>query len=167
MSKPAKPRYPRWIALALDRHLAAIERTYQITIPTEDPLGCGNWGCVLPTSDERLVLKITRDPTEGPMMAMFRRLQQSQVAEVQDGVAAVLDVRRVTVTYRGRPDISAFTVLRENIRPLDYNGTELHRGISLLLDVIRDAAIRRSFSRDRDRARPRMVPARTRPRRGR
>jgi hypothetical protein len=36
----------------------------------ENILGCGYWGCVLPTADKRFVLKLTLDSTEGPHVAM-------------------------------------------------------------------------------------------------
>jgi hypothetical protein len=40
----------------------------QWSIDTE-PLGNGSWGVVWPLADERFILKVTADPTEGPIIA--------------------------------------------------------------------------------------------------
>lgn len=34
-----------------------------------EPLGAGSWGVVWPLADERFILKVTADPTEGPVVA--------------------------------------------------------------------------------------------------
>lgn len=40
------------------------------TISSEDFLGCGHWGCVYPLDiDPRFVVKLSLDPTEGPLVA--------------------------------------------------------------------------------------------------
>lgn len=37
--------------------------------PSTEPLGTGSWGVVYPLADEKFVLKVTADPTEGPIVA--------------------------------------------------------------------------------------------------
>ena len=37
--------------------------------PRTEPLGAGSWGVVYPTHDQRFIVKVTSDPTEGPIVA--------------------------------------------------------------------------------------------------
>lgn len=61
-------------------------------------LGCGYWGCVF-GSEEPWVVKVTRDPTEGPMWAFIREMYDEH-GPMMAGFLRVDDVLRL------RPDVA-------------------------------------------------------------
>jgi len=80
-------------------------------------LGCGHYGCAFAFKSGRWVLKITRDPTEGPMQAMVGKRQ-----EVGDygfeGFAIVRGVFRLepNISFRGKT-WPVYAIVREEVTP--------------------------------------------------
>lgn len=68
-------------------------------------LGCGHYGCVMPTSDPEVVCKITSDPTEAVFIAAAMTL-----GEPPEGIVRYHGVYELGEAYRGRP---TFVLWRE------------------------------------------------------
>jgi len=69
--RPAIQKYEEQIQKLTSRVVAetlGLEREEQWSADVE-PLGAGSWGVVYPLVDERFVLKVTSDPTEGPIIS--------------------------------------------------------------------------------------------------
>lgn len=87
-------------------------------LPTEeDVYGCGSWGCAWPTNYDRWTLKITADPTEGPINQLV--LEDKNLRE-SPGIAYILGVWELSErVWKGKYPV--YVILRENIQPLGYN----------------------------------------------
>lgn len=72
------------------------------------PLGCGVYGCVMPTSDDRVVFKITSDPDEAGFVAAALGEPDQPAGVVTYYAVAELEQRR-----RGRP---VYAIWREAAR---------------------------------------------------
>ncbi len=109
----APPRVRVWVRRVLEIK-PAIERAIQA--PIGRLLGCGYWGCVF-DSTPPWVVKLTIDPTEGPIWYRIQR-----VFEQQGGGDGLVRVRtlvdlRPGVTYGGRRR-RLFAIVREAIDPI-------------------------------------------------
>jgi hypothetical protein len=111
-------RQKQWIKDLLAKR-AAVERA--IGLPLGEQLGCGHFGCVF-RSREPWVVKLSIDPTEGPIWQVIINL-----AEQEDygaaGFARILDVVRLRpdVTYGGRRR-RLYAVIHEDTPPV-YQGS--------------------------------------------
>lgn len=72
---------------------------------TLTPYGCGHYGCVYPTQNPEIVLKVTTDPTE----VAFVQIAQS-IGDFPDGIVRYYRIEATTQAYRGRP---AYLIWRE------------------------------------------------------
>lgn len=125
MSIPkAEPEYPegkkapKWLRRVFEAgYLPRIERSMQLKILRM--IDCGFWGCVFTTSDPRWVVKISSDPTEGPMQAEIgKRQQEGQYG--YDGFAFVQSVARLSKKIKKqRKEVDVFVIVREEVEPLD------------------------------------------------
>jgi len=116
-------------------------------LPTrENSLGCGSWGCAWMSGDPRYVIKISRDPTEGPTVAAIQHF----VGNRQDsypGLAIIKAVWRLPekMVYGGKSR-DVYAVVREAVQPLDYLG---YRGRSNSDDyIIRETSLGLTHLRD-------------------
>lgn len=68
--KPVVKKYAEKIARLAQQTVAKVTGVDkpQWSFDTE-PLGAGSWGVVWPLTDKRFILKVTADPTEGPVVA--------------------------------------------------------------------------------------------------
>ncbi len=90
-------------------------------MPTrENSLGCGSWGCAWMSGDPRYVVKISRDPTEGPTVAAIQNFVGSR-PDSYPGLAIIKAVWRLPeqMVFRGKP-WDVYAVVREVVRPYDY-----------------------------------------------
>lgn len=75
-------RIPRNMRPLIEKYASAISKLASRTIhavtgeplieqwtPATKPLGAGSWGVVYPTVDPRFIVKVTADPTEGPIVS--------------------------------------------------------------------------------------------------
>ena len=85
--------------------------------PLGDLLGCAHFGCVF-QSDGEWVVKITRDPTEGPMWSFIKGWVE-ETPWGGDGVAQVKKVVRITpdITMRGKT-WPVYAIVREEMMPV-------------------------------------------------
>lgn len=106
--------------------------------------GCGHYGCAYAVKERgrkepRYVVKITRDPTEGPMQAAIARRQKNGDYGFADGFAIVRGVYRIgdDVQHMGKM-WPVYAVVREEVKPVNgfgvsiadvyppINGSQLH-----------------------------------------
>lgn len=72
-----------------------------------DVLGCGHYGCVLPTDKPGVVLKVTSDPTEASFVSV---LLTKYPQYPPDGLVRYYGMKRLPEPYRGR---TTFAIWRE------------------------------------------------------
>ena len=94
-----------------------------------EELGCGHYGCVIPTRRDDIVFKLTSDPTEGEF------IQLAQPLGWPEGIVRYDALIALTFTYRRRP---VFALWREAA----YNVGKLHPGYNY---DRRDWKIRKRF----------------------
>lgn len=66
-------------------------------------LGCGSYGCVMPTSDPAVVIKVTSDMTEAAFVAASMTLGPPAGAWEDAGIVRYYAVYRLPGTHKGRP----------------------------------------------------------------
>jgi len=81
----------------------SIQPDWRPTILT--PYGCGHYGCVYPTQNPEIVLKVTTDPTEAAFV------QIAQTLGFPDGIVKYYRIEATAATYRGR---TAYLIWRES-----------------------------------------------------
>lgn len=103
--------YWRKIEKACAQSLSTKAKGFLPPRPDDEVLGCGFWGCVIPTADERFVLKLTMDATEGPHVAIAMSRFQ-----LDPGIAYFRRLWQLPGRYwtdeQGRSRI--YVILREN-----------------------------------------------------
>ena len=105
---------PAWIDALLQKR-SAIEET--LGLPLGNMFACGEFGCAFDTTDPWAV-KITRDPTEGPIWAEIADFHQSSPADAA-GAARVRDVVRLKPDIRWKlKKYPVYAVVREEILPV-------------------------------------------------
>jgi hypothetical protein len=121
-------KLPKWLR---DLDKPAIERA--VGMPLGAVLGCGHWGCVI-ASTPPWVIKLTRDPTEGPIWAKIVGWTREQDERTNglgtEGVVRVKDIVRLRpdVQFRGKT-FPLHAIVREEAIPLLGGGAGL--GMSL------------------------------------
>lgn len=96
-------------------------------------LGCGVYGCVMPTSDPKVVLKVTSDDTE----VDFVRQILPKVAPV--GITtyyATLDLGRALVAHKQRPVFGLWREAADGIGAVSADAAQLLRQAHDISDVI-------------------------------
>lgn len=104
---------PAWLDETLTVSWAALEeRLPPIVTLTKSgrvkakPFGCGVWGCVLPTTQSGIVLKITNDPSEARLVGLIL-----QDAELQlPGVTRYYDMTKLPMRHENR---AVYAIWRE------------------------------------------------------
>ncbi len=81
-------------------------------------LGCGHYGCVMSTDDPNVVIKITRDPTEAPVIKIIKELQERQ--DIQGFVRFFSITRLKDVSLFGT-EWSIHVIVREAVTPWKNN----------------------------------------------
>lgn len=131
---------PQSILKKVKPFLGQVEGVYGITLG--DVLGHGHWGVVFATSDPTRVVKVSVDPTEGPMWKM---LMDKKLSDELDGLATCYAVHKLPVDYKWRSkQLDMWVILRENIAPRTSMKIELDEherreeriGEKLLIDFI-------------------------------
>ena len=89
--------------------IEAVAKKHKLPMPTPvgrkfDELGCGHYGCVMSTSNDEVVFKLTSDPTE----AAF--IQEAGPLGWPDGIVKYYDITGLEATYRNR---KIFAIWRE------------------------------------------------------
>lgn len=115
---------------AIDEHLAdVLDRIgepnplgvspLEFVSPKTGPLGCGVWGCVYPlASTDRLVLKVSADPTEGAIADAITAVPELRSHQ---GVVWMADIARLPENHRWRgKSYTVWLILREAIKPFRY-----------------------------------------------
>lgn len=122
--KPNPPESPApvWIRKFVKQHQATLARK---TGATSEVLGCGHYGCVLKSEDPRWVIKITRDPTEGPMVQRIMALRAADGGTgrgpslAYDGIVFYRDIYEAGgLKFRGK-DWPVYVIVREAVEPFD------------------------------------------------
>jgi len=82
--------------------------------PRTEPLGAGSWGVVYPTRDPRFIVKVTADPTEGPIVSTI--MSEPQLHN-HTGIIHYFALRRLTddVDFRGKT-FPVFVIIAERLK---------------------------------------------------
>lgn len=143
---------PAWVDRVLTKHWDAIvAATPDGAVPVLEhvgktklagrALGCGHYGCVLPTADDNIVCKVTSDATEAAFVAGALDL-----GDIPEGMVQYVKIVAVpSDSHRGRP---VFVLWREAARdvggtwglPKDGYGKRMHQEILPLIYLFKDAA---------------------------
>jgi len=78
------------------------------------PLGAGSWGVVWPLADERFILKLTADPTEGPII---QTIMDEHVLLNHMGIIHYFAVKKIpaTFTWKNKPQ-TVYVVIAERLQ---------------------------------------------------
>lgn len=111
---------PGWLKQFVKTHAKVLARK---TGAKDNVLGCGHYGCVLESEDPRWVVKITRDPTEGPMVQRIMALRAAAggtgrgPSSRYDGIVFYRDIYQADKTsFRGKT-WPVYVIVREAVRP--------------------------------------------------
>lgn len=109
----------------------------KIDMPMGEMLGCGRWGCVF-ASDEPWVIKITRDPTEGPLWATLQEWQRNTSTQNNAGLVRIREVLQLRpgVDFEGE-EWPLYVAVREGVVPIypSYGSPVLTKGAARMLDL--------------------------------
>lgn len=91
-----------------------------IGVPLGTMLGCGHWGCVF-ESEPPWVVKLSIDPTEGPIWSKIAGLLRDEVWGLQ-GFPEIKSLHRITpdIVYGGKKR-KVWAIVRENVVPVFEN----------------------------------------------
>ncbi len=126
-----KARFPKGLRKAIERHRDRIEAKAGGWVDWENPLGCGSFGCVFPIWSKDIgfdqpgsqavpldqVLKISTDPTEGPVVSA---IMKTGLDKILTGLARWYGVFRIPERIQEGPRGTAWVILRESVKPFDY-----------------------------------------------
>lgn len=124
-------RFPKGIRKVLDLYKDKIEAVAGGWVDWENPVGCGVFGCVFhvwtkdPGYDEPgsqalitdRVLKISTDPTEGPVVSA---IMKTGLDKRLDGLARWYGIWRIPEPIQFGPRGTGWVILREEVKP--FNG---------------------------------------------
>lgn len=115
----------KWVNTGVPGWVRKVVRDYQKQLETyfgmgfhlepETLYGCGHFGCVFPSSQPEWVLKITRDPTEGPVAQFISELENDFSAFVKYHPKGV--VKLTDMYFRGK-SWPIYAYVRENVLPV-------------------------------------------------
>jgi hypothetical protein len=116
---------PGWVKSVIKKYGNAMKR---IGVTDDKPLGCGYYGCVFKTDDPKWVLKITRDPTEGPIVQHIMKYRMEEEGGdgrgpygTLDGVVFYKDIYQAeSIQWRGK-EWPVYFIIREAIEPINWN----------------------------------------------
>lgn len=124
-------RFPKGIRKVIEQYHDQIQAVSGGWVDFENPLGCASFGCVFPISTKDLgydqpgsqalitgrVLKISTDPSEGPVVAAIMKTGQDKKL---DGLVRWYGVWRIPEQIQPGPRGTAYVIIREEIRPFDW-----------------------------------------------
>jgi hypothetical protein len=116
-------RKKAWVEALLGKR-EAIEQA--IGMPLGRMLGCGHWGCVF-ESDSPWVVKLSIDPTEGPIWSKIAGLVRDD-SWGDRGFTEIKSITRLTPDLRvGGKTRKVWAIVRENVEPVfrEYSLKEL------------------------------------------
>jgi hypothetical protein len=107
-------RKKAWVEALLTKR-PAIE--HALGVPLGKMLGCGHWGCVL-DSTPPWVVKLSIDPTEGPIWSKIAGLVKEEVWG-DKGFTEIKSIHRLTpdIPYGGRKK-KVWAIVREGVEPV-------------------------------------------------
>ena len=119
--KVLRPRIDRW--------LASVGPGLEIRYEAGDPecYGSGHYGSAFAlqdkgTYDSQWVLKVTRDPTEGPMCDWLRKQQEGGDGVLLGGFARMLAVAKLPDTFSLRGKLwPVYLIVREEVEPNSWD----------------------------------------------
>ncbi len=102
---PPRRQNPAWVDTAITKAWPELEQSVAAPIATTGKkgkrhvaeLGCGHYGCVLATSRDDIVLKVTSDPSEAAFVTILLRHKLEQ-----EGIVRYFDVRKIPGERKGR-----------------------------------------------------------------
>lgn len=109
-------RFPKGIRGIVDQYAGRIEQAVQKEVLWDSPLGCGSFGCVFPVETEGQVLKISTDPTEGPVV---KALMDTGLDKRLNGLARWYGIWRIPGAIQEGPRSTGWVILREEVSPFD------------------------------------------------
>lgn len=91
-----------------------------IGVASFEALGCGHYGCVLPHVDPKWVVKVTRDPTEGPIAAKVTDIRNRHRYGLK-GIVLFKEIYKAdeVIGWRGKK-WPVYVTVRESIKPFGY-----------------------------------------------
>jgi hypothetical protein len=99
-----------------------------IGVTSFEPLGCGHYGCVLPHADPKWVVKVTRDPTEGPIAAKVTEMRNKGDAALK-GIVLFKEIYKADeiIDWRSKK-WPVYVTVRESIKPFSMqDATKMRR----------------------------------------
>jgi len=114
----AWPAIDRAVTKELNRIGEPIESALSHLNPRGGYLGTGAWGAVYQTMAGRWVVKVTADPTEGPITSA---IMSKPSLRAHPGVAYFLKIWRLAepAPFHGKR-YTIYVIVRENIKPISY-----------------------------------------------
>ncbi len=110
-------RFPRGVRGAVEKYADRIEQAVKLDVDWDNPLGCGSFGCVFPTSEQGKVLKISSDPTEGPVV---KAVMDTKLDKRSEGLGRWYGVWRIPEAINAAgPRSTGWVILREDVKPFD------------------------------------------------
>jgi hypothetical protein len=113
--KPLIVKYAEQIAKLASRVVHEVtgeSRAEQWSLKTT-PLGNGSWGVVYPLADERFVLKVTADPTEGPIIA---KIMSEYQLHNHMGIIHYFALRQLPENTTGRKSYPVYVIVAERLK---------------------------------------------------
>lgn len=159
-------RFPKGIRKVIDLYRDRVEAVAGGWVDWENPLGCGAFGCVFQLWSQDVgfdrpdsqayplnrVLKISTDPTEGPVVsAIMKTGLDDQLA----GLARWYGVWRVPEKIQKGRRSTAWIIVREAVKPFDWMGHLRETGTTFQwIGILQNYNIH--AARERDLKRPWM-----------
>lgn len=107
-------RFPKGVKKIVDLYADRIEEAVGLEVLWDGPLGSGSFGTVFPTEDDGKVLKISLDPTEGPVV---KAVMDTGLDKKLDGLARWYGIWRIPGKVQEGPRSTGWVILREEVEP--------------------------------------------------
>jgi hypothetical protein len=127
--------------------------------PRTEPLGAGSWGVVYPTRDPRFVVKVTADPTEGPIVATI--MSEPQLHNHM-GIIHYFALRQLpeNITFRGKT-FPVFVIVAERLKDVGalrgWSKSREDEHLTRLLVKIKDVAGKLVHEKQKKRPSQRLI----------
>ncbi len=108
-------RFPKGLRRVVEDYGKQIEIAIDREVRWDSPLGCGSFGCVFPlVADPRRVLKLSTDPTEGPVV---KAIMETGLDKKMHGLARWDAIWKVPFEIQEGPRSTCWVILREDVMP--------------------------------------------------
>jgi len=127
--------------------------------PRTEPLGAGSWGVVYPTRDPRFVVKVTADPTEGPIVSTI--MSEPQLHNHM-GIIHYFALRQLPedITFRGKT-FPVFVIVAERLKDVGalrgWSVSREDQHLTRLLMKIKDVAGKLVHEKQKKRPSQRLI----------